>query len=439
MMTNDSSRQLGIWMTSAIVVGSMIGSGIFLLPVSLAPLGVNSLVGWLVSGVGALAIAFSLARISTGGAGIQAAIEARFGEFVAFVVTFSFWCSGWTSVAALGVATASALSWLDPRLQTGAFIVPVAIVSVLILAAVNSRGVRAAGSLSVVTVGIRVVPLLAVIVIAALRATADRTSGEISSMPLNAAGLGSAVALTLFAMTGFENATAPVEKVKDPASTLPRALIGGVIFVALLYLLSSSAVVLVLNEQQITTSASPFADAIASEWGNGAAALAAGGIAVAAFGSLNSNLLASGELAYSMSLRGELPALFASTRGARTPVAAHWLSSVLAILLILANVSRTTAGLFTFIILLVTAATLVLYFIGSLAAWKLATRIRERIMVIAALAFSLFALWGAGLEADAWELVLLAIGVVIRFAVRRFSSRDGSTPAVEASPAVPPV
>ena len=57
-------RQLGIWMTSAIVVGSMIGSGIFLLPVSLAPLGINAVVGWVVSGFGALASLIRLARLA---------------------------------------------------------------------------------------------------------------------------------------------------------------------------------------------------------------------------------------------------------------------------------------------------------------------------------------------------------------------------------------
>src|SRR5215208_1846494 len=94
--------QLGIWMTSAVVVGSMIGAGIFLLPVALAPLGVNAIVGWLISSGGALCIAFSLAQLTrAGGAGIQAHIERAFGPTIAYLVAWSFWCSNWAGNAGL--------------------------------------------------------------------------------------------------------------------------------------------------------------------------------------------------------------------------------------------------------------------------------------------------------------------------------------------------
>ena len=438
MTTDGNSRQLGIWMTSAIVVGSMIGSGIFLLPISLAPLGTNAVAGWIVSGIGAIAIAYSLGKISRHGAGTQTSIEQSFGSLVGYLVTFSFWCSAWVSVAALGIATATAVSWLDPRLQTSEFIVPAALVSVLINAAVNSRGVRASGGVSLVTVAIRLVPLLAVLAVAVSRSASGQASGHLADVPLGTGGLASAVALTLFALTGFENATAPVEKVRNPARVLPRALVGGVTFVALLYLLSSTAVLLVLPQQRLMASAAPFADAVAAQWGNGAAVIAVAGIAVAAFGSLNANLLAGGELAFSMALRGDMPPMFARTKRAKTPVAAHWLSAVLAMLIVLANASKTTAGLYTFLVLLTTASTLVLYLVGSMSAWERSNG-RERTAIVLAIGFCLFAFWGAGFEADAWLLALLAVGYFLRLGIHHLNSRAGSSPQAEASPAAPRV
>jgi len=436
-MTSDGdARQLGVWMTGALVVGSMIGSGIFLLPVSLAPLGINAVAGWVISGGGALAIAFSLARLTRRGAGIQAYIEEAFGPTAGYLVTFSFWCSNWAANAALAIATASAIAWLNPALQTTGFIVAAAIASVVILALVNARGARTAGGLSVITVLIKILPLLAVVLAAALSRAAGATPGHISGMPLGLAGLGSAVALTLFALTGFENATTPVNKIRDPARTIPLALLGGTSFVVLLYLASSTCVMLMLGEQEIAASASPFADAIAKQWGNGVAFFAIAAIAVSAFGGLNGMILCTGELGYSMALRGDLPKMFARTRGANTPVAAQWLGSGLAILLILANASRATANLFTFVILLSTASVLVVYFVGSLAAWKGASSFQRGIIVIA-LAFSLFALWGAGAEPDFWGLVLLGIGFGLRLGIRALSSR-ASTPAPELAPAAPP-
>ena len=408
-------------MTSALVVGSIIGSGIFLLPVSLAPLGVNAVAGWIVSGVGAVAIAYSLARICRDGAGIQTYIEQSFGSTVGYLVTFSFWCSNWAASAALAIATASAIAWLEPPLQSPRFLIPVAIASVVILALVNAREARAAGGLSVVTVLIKILPLLAVIVAAALRTAASTAPGRVSAMPLGVAGLGSAVALTLFALTGFENGTAPVNKVRDPSRTIPLAIVGGTMFVALIYLLSSTSVALLIRESEIAASTSPFADAIAHQWGSTAGLLAIACIAVAAFGGLNGMLLATGELAYSMALRGDLPGVFALTRGADTPVAAQWLGAGLAILLILANGSRTTAGLFTFVILLSTASILVLYLVGSVAAWQGGRRF-DRAVVVVAVGFSLFAFWGTGAEPVAWGFVLLAIGYVLRLAVHRMNS-----------------
>src|SRR5205814_1885286 len=169
---------------AALVVGSMIGSGIFLLPVSLAPLGINAVAGWVISGGGALAIAFSLARLTRRGAGIQAYIEEAFGPTAGYLVTFSFWCSNWAANAALAIATASAIAWLNPALQTTGFIVAAAIASVVILALVNARGARTAGGLSVITVLIKILPLLAVVLAAALSSAAGATPGHISGMPL---------------------------------------------------------------------------------------------------------------------------------------------------------------------------------------------------------------------------------------------------------------
>jgi basic amino acid/polyamine antiporter, APA family len=109
----------------------------------------------------------------------------------------------------------------------------------------------------------------------------------------------------------------------------------------------------------------------------------------------------------------------------------------LAILLILANGSRSTAGLFTFVILLSTVSVLVVYFVGSLAAWK-HSRPAERPIVIVALGFSLFALWGSGAEANVWGLVLLVIGYALRVVMRRVNSRPSTSPAAAASPGAPP-
>ena len=105
MSERAKPQTIGLWMTSAIVVGTIIGSGIFMLPVALAPLGANALIAWVISGLGVICIAYGLGRLSRlGGGGIQANVEQEFGPTAGFLVAWSFWVSNWVAQAAVAVA-----------------------------------------------------------------------------------------------------------------------------------------------------------------------------------------------------------------------------------------------------------------------------------------------------------------------------------------------
>src|SRR5215210_4403454 len=336
-MDNSGKPQtIGIWMTSAIVVGTIIGSGIFMLPVALAPLGPNALIAWLVSGIGVICIAYGLGRLSMlGGGGIQANVEQEFGATAGFLVAWSFWASNATAQGAVAVAAASAMSFVAPQFIHPDNTVPVAIGWLVVLTGVNAIGVRAAGGFSFVTVLIKVLPLLAVVWIFGERGATGGEFEPLAVVPINLTNLAAATALTFFAFTGFECATTPVGKVRDPERTIPRALVGGVTFVVLLYLVAGTAIQMLLPADVVAASPAPFADALVSRWGNGAATFAALGIAVAAIGCLNGLILATGELGYAMSLRGDLPRFMARTRGVNTPVVSQVLGSGLSVILLL--------------------------------------------------------------------------------------------------------
>jgi APA family basic amino acid/polyamine antiporter len=436
-MTTSEDGKMGIWMTSALVVGTIIGAAIFMLPVALAPLGVNALLGWLVSGLGVLCIAFAFARLSRlGGDGIQANIEREFGPTAAFLVAWSFWVSYWAAAASVAIAAGSTLSFIAPPGSAGDLILPVGIACVVLLTAVNAIGIRASGGLSIVTVAIRVLPLLAVVWLFVERGVSGEAYEQLAPMPLGITNVATATALAFFALTGFENATAPVCKVRDPAKTIPRAIMGGTIFVVLLYLAAASGIQLLLPANAVAASPAPFADVLVSSWGREAAVVAAIAITVSAIGCLNGLILGAGEVGYSMALRGDLPAAMARTRGANTPIVSQLVTGGLAILLILANSSRATASLYTFIVLLSTATIIVVYLIGVLAAWKSSPTMCARSVIVIALLFVAFAIYGTGLEANLWGLVLLAAGLAIRAVVRRFSSR-APTQVPAAVPAAP--
>lgn len=413
-MGTANDNRMGLVMTGALVIGVMVGSGIFMLPVSLAPLGPSALIGWVLSGIGAVCIAFALGRLSQlGGDGIQANIEARLGRIPAFVVAWAFWVSNWAAQSAVALAAASALSWVHPAWSGPHFVIPVAIGSVALLTAVNAQGARTSGWMSVITVVIKLLPLFGVVAILALRAVHGGHYEHLAAAPVTTANLATAVALTFFALTGFENATAPVGKVRDPERTIPRAVVGGTVFVALLYLFASTGVQLLLPTATVATSPAPYADVIAAQFGGPFASLAAFAIAIAAFGSLNGMILGTGELGYAMGLRGDLPRFMTWTRHGNTPVGAQMFGSALTIALIVCNISRSSVTLFTFIILLSTAAILVVYCAGAIAAWRLTPGFAGRAVIVVALLFVGFAAYGSGVEADLWCCVLLALGLAV--------------------------
>jgi APA family basic amino acid/polyamine antiporter len=432
------TRQLGFWMTSALVVGTMIGSGIFMLPVSLAPYGPNAVVGWIVSGVGAVSLAFAMGFLARdGGHGIQAYIERAFGPFVAFLATFAFWVSSWAAIAAVAIVGASVAARLIPALAGDTSIAVTAVGLIVLMQVTNALGARSTGRLAVLTTAIKILPLLGVLVVLAQAKMAGEPLSPLAPMPVTFDNIAAASAITLFALLGFETAVAPVDKIRDPERTIPRAIVGGTAFVAILYLVSSTAILLLLSVQGAAASNSPFADAIGRGWGEAGAMFVAVGIAISTVGYVNANVLVIGELGYSMALRRELPGIFARTRGANTPLNAQLLGSALSVALIVANMSKGTGDLFTFMALLTTSATLWLYLVASLAALKRRPGKLALVVILIGFVFVLYAFYGSGLEANLWSLALLAAGAALYWLMHRLNWRAATPQPVPAPAALP--
>ena len=428
-----TQRMLGPWMTLTLVIGSIIGTGIFLLPVALAPLGASVPIGWLVSGIGVMAIAYCASRIvSPEGGGLQSYVEKELGRTVGFLVTWMTWCATWIGIPAVGLAIATALSRLAPGLAGYEIIIAFgSLVAVLLL---NLRGIRVVGEFTLITVFIRIFPLLAVIVIAAILASGGQPLQPIDQPPATLGNVATAAALCLFALTGFEFSLAPVGKIRDPRRNLVRGLLVGVALVAILYFATTVSLSLIVPNADIARSSAPFANAIGGQWGEGAALVAAAAIAISAIGALIPSTLAVGENLYSMALRGDVPHAFSATNRHNAPYWALIAGLGLSSLLLLLNASKGTAGLFTFITLLASDAVLYLYAAATIAAAIKDRRATTIIAAIIGIAFVLFAFYGSGRTAFLLSLALVGTGVLVHLIKRA----RGSSPAAETSPAGPP-
>jgi basic amino acid/polyamine antiporter, APA family len=431
-----ASRMLGKWMSAAMVVGTMIGSGIYLLPTTLAPYGANLVIAFLVTGFGTMCLAFALARLAAaipGGPFVY--VGQAFGETAAFLTLWSYMISQWTGVAGVAVAVAGALGHVYPLVVSGPGLIAVALGTIAILTVVNLFGARSAGGLQVVATMIKILPLLAVVVLVGLRAASGQPLEPFTAVPLGISAVTAAGALMLFSLTGFEAAAVAANVTRDSTRTVPLATITGTGFTAVIYLLATVATLMLLPSAVAANSGAPFADAIAPILGGVAGIIVALIAAVSAFGTCNALLLLGAETGRTIAGARDLPPVFRRTNRVGAPVGSLLVGAGVAALLVLASSSKDFVKLYVFITLVSTVAALVLYAVCAAAALKLGVMRNWAIVGIIAVIYAIAMFIGAGLEATLWGFGLALAGLPIRFISRWL---NGSNRASEPSPAAPP-
>jgi basic amino acid/polyamine antiporter, APA family len=436
--TSAPPRQLGFWMCLALVVGNMIGSGVFLLPASLAPYGLNSVVGWIFTASGGvlLAIVFAqLSRVYPQAGGPYLYPRVAFGECCGFVMAWGYWMSVWVGNAAIAIGTVAALSELVPALRTiqGAPALT-AVAIIWILTFLNWRGVKQVGVFQLVTTVLKLMPLLAVIILAiVLLAGHDASLIKVEPQPFTISAVTAAAILTLWPLLGLESATVPADNVIDPKRNIPRSTLWGTIVTAIIYVIACSAVILLIPGSQLKDSNAPFADVMRLFWGGWAANAVALFVFISGFGALNGWILIQGEMPRVLAKEKIFPAVFAHESRHRTPDVSLFVTSALVTIVMLMNYSGSMVSVFTFIILISTSAYLVMYLFCSLAAFKLALRgdmgLQGRkllgLLAVAMLGalYSTWTLWGAGKEAFVWGMGLFALGLPLYFLMKWWQRR----------------
>jgi basic amino acid/polyamine antiporter, APA family len=424
-----SARPLGLWSAVALVAGNMIGSGVFLLPASLAPYGGVSLYGWAITLGGALLLALTFARLAARTAhsgGPYAYAREAFGEGAGFIIAWSYWISIWCANAAIAVAFAASLGALFPEMTaTSLRGAACALAALWCCTAINLVGVREAGRMQIVTTVLKLVPLL-------LFGGVAIWWLEPASLhaPLPAAGqaqewasaVQATVALTLWAFLGLEAATIPAGSIVDAERTVPRATLIGTLLAGIATILACTAVLGLLPTGIAEHSQAPMADAARMLWGDGAGKTIAAVAAISCLGALNGWVLLSAQLPMAAAQDGLFPGVFAKLDANGTPRAGVIIGAGLSSLLVIANYSDSLVALYTFSILLSTAATLLPY-VASTAAWLRLGR-RGRIVAALALGYSLYALIGTGHRALLWGGALVAAGIPLHLWWRALKMRE---------------
>ncbi len=428
-MIQDRKRMLSLPMAIGLVFGNMVGSGIFLLPATMAPYGGVSALGWLFTATGAmlLAVTFAwLARTRVAAGGIYAYTRMAFGDFAGFLVAWSYWISCWVTNAALATGTVSYLSGLVPALaQSNVLAGAVALTLLWVLTGVSMHSVRSAGSVQLVTSILKLAPLLLLMVMGLWFMNADNL------VPFNPTGkpvmqaTSAAAALALWAMLGLESATVAASKVENPERNVPRATLIGTALAAIVTALVCVGAMAIVPPAILAKSNAPFADVANIVWGGAGGMIMAAVGTISAFGCLNGWILLQGQMAQAMARDGLLPKAFETENARGTPTFALIAGGVIASIMILLNYTGPLVSVFTFLALLATLANLVPYLFSAMAALILMrtgpvplTRARAAVL-LAASAYALWTIYGAGQETVFWGFLLLLSGLPMFVWLRR--------------------
>jgi APA family basic amino acid/polyamine antiporter len=396
----------------------------FMLPATLSTYGSISLIGWVVSGLGAICLALVFSWLSqlmpVANGGPYAYTREGLGDFAAFLVAWGYWLSIWSTNAAIAVAFLSYLTVFFPALGINSmFAVGVGLSAIWFLTWINTRGIRDAGAVQVITTILKIAPLLLVTIGGLFYIHTENYFPFNSSGTSNINAITTTATLTLFAFLGLECATIPSGQVENPEKTVPRATLYGTLAVTLLYILGTVVIMGVLSPTTLQTSKAPFADAAASMWGEWARYLVAGGAVMSTFGALNGWILMQGQIPAAAAVDKLFPSVLKTENKFGSPYISIIAGSVFVSFLLLMNFSRSLADTYQFIILLSTMTVLVPYLFSAVSFAILAVRTKQlkwnsaTKLTIALLAFgySMWAVGGSGQETVYWGFLLLMAGM----------------------------
>ena len=393
------------------VVGGMIGSGIFVMPAQLALYGWTSLPAWVAAIGGALLLAFVLSKLAAArptASGTVAIVGGELGPMAGVLVGWAYWVSVWSAIAIIAVTAVRYLATFVPELAATPLSLALwSSALVWLLTLLNLAGARAAGNFQVATTLLKLLPLVAVVFIVigfALSGGAQFAAYE--HAPWEPAKLTSAVTLAFFALVGFESAGVVAERIRDPGRNVLRATMIGTALTGVLYIVVCTGIIFAMPPEVIAKAPAPVALFVETFFGRGAGLAVAAFAVIATVGCLNGWVLIQGELPLGMARAGLLPRWMAATNRHDVSVRLLCLGSACASALILTSAAGSSGigGLLDFMLNLTAAACLLLYSGACVTALRMGT---GRVAAGPGLMFCLWALWGSGTAA------LLAVALML--------------------------
>jgi APA family basic amino acid/polyamine antiporter len=447
------SGGFGLTVATALIVGSIIGVGIFNLPTSLASYGPISLVSMGLTTIGALALALLFAALSRrlpADGGPYAYARVAFGNGLGFANAWSYWITAWAGNAAIAVGW---VLYVEEFINTGhnrLASVALVLVGLWIPAWVNLSGVKNMGAVQVATT------VLKFAVLAFMSTVGLFFINSANYTPWNVSGegaigaIGGGMAIALFSYLGVETAAVAAGKVRRPDRNIPRSTVFGTLATAVVYMLSLVAVFGILSTTQLASATAPFSDAadviFGGSWAGDVMALA---VIISGFGALNGWTMICAEMPMAAANDGLFPERFRRLSSAGVPAFGIIASTVLASIAMAINyIGSGGATVFTTLVLMTGITAAIPYAFSALAQikWRLIDHrklqtprfVRDMVVAVVSVIFSVLFIWYSRNTGHAfwtyWAPFFMAggallLGIPVYRAQRRYMTEPEPVPA----------
>ncbi len=418
----DEGKKLGPFLATVIVAGNMIGSGVFLLPATLGSVGSISLAGWVVSGLGALALAavFAiLARLRHAEGGMIGYVRDALGPHAGFQATVLYWINCVVGNTALALAVTGYAAFFFPALKAPLAQAATTVLTLWAVTGVAILGPRATGRLGAVTLFLGVAPVVLVGTVGWIWFHPEvlTASWNVSGQPPLTAAAGT-IAPVFWAFLGLECANASAAVVREPHRNVPIAALCGVALAAVLYVAAMVVIMGVTPAAELAKSTAPFGLVVARVLGP----VAGGVIALCALlktvGTLAGWTLVVGQTMRAGADEGLLPAWFGKAREDGTPTRSLVAIAVLMTLVALATFQPTLGKQFGVLSGVAVIATICVYFLCAVALWRFTASPRVRALAVVAGLFSIGVAVASGVDMIGFTAVAIALAGLVWLLVR---------------------
>ena len=428
-MENKSlKKEISLFMATMLVCGNMIGSGVFMLPSTLAQVSGPgaTIIAWILTTVGSILIAISFANLgtkypSTGGA--YHYTKEAFGDFAGFLSAWLYWNGSWIGNAAILVAITSYASVVFPALNNPTISIIFSSAVLWIFTLINISGVKKAGKIQSFVTVFKIAFFALFIIVAFLNFDSVNIlplypeEKGLSTVPLAATS-------TLWAFIGLESATVAAGELKNPEKNVRKSTIYGLIISAAIYLLISIGSMGAMNNKELAQSSAPLTDILTNALGTQVGKILTIAVVICILGTIIGWLLSTARVGYAAGVDGVFPKFFGKiNEKTGTPVNSLIFGSVLVNILLVMNFQKGMVDAFTFITILATLSYLPVYLLSISAEMMLTFKeekkfnfkilIKKSILPLLAFIYVLWTIYGSGAETVMWGFILMLIGIPV--------------------------